>query len=145
LITPEELREIRRIWCVDKHEMEDSLPRIYREVTGKCYEGESLDDDFVLGSQEMIELKEICGEDKLHYELTRELLSLTRQQQSSAKRAGLSAQLERSFSRHFYDDKEDAMDRANKMAEERRQLKASQDIGGQRVAEDEASYGEVKI
>lgn len=145
LITPEELREIRRVWYVDKHEMEDSLPRIYREITGDAYEGEALDDDLVLGSQEMLELKDLCGEDRLHYELTRELLSLTRQQQSSAKRAGLSAQLERSFSRHFYDDKEDAMGRASKMAEERKQLKASQELSGLRVAEDETPYGEVKI
>jgi DNA sulfur modification protein DndC len=33
LITLDELQEIRRIWVVDKHEMEDSLPRIYEEVT----------------------------------------------------------------------------------------------------------------
>ena len=32
LISPEELEEIRRIWVVEKHELEDSLPAIYEEI-----------------------------------------------------------------------------------------------------------------
>jgi DNA sulfur modification protein DndC len=39
LISLEELQEIRRIWVVDKHELEDSLPLIYRETTGEKYPG----------------------------------------------------------------------------------------------------------
>ncbi|MEI2422786.1 DNA phosphorothioation system sulfurtransferase DndC, partial [Arthrospira platensis SPKY2] len=35
LIQPEELSEIRRIWLEEKHEFDDSLPRIYQEVTGE--------------------------------------------------------------------------------------------------------------
>jgi DNA sulfur modification protein DndC len=120
LITPEELREIRRIWVVDKHEVEDLLPCIYEEETGQPYPGESLDDDMVLGAAEMSELKELCGKDRLHYELTRELLSTTRQQQSSARRAGLYQQLEKTFKKHFYDDELDAVNRANQVAAERK-------------------------
>lgn len=120
LITPEELREIRRIWVVDKHEVEDLLPGIYEEETGQPYPGESLDDDMVLGSAEMSELQELCGEDRLHYELTRELLSTTRQQQSSARRAGLYQQLEKTFKKHFYEDEDDAVNRANQLAAERK-------------------------
>ena len=108
LITMEELQEIRRIWVVDKHEIEDSLPRIYREATGKEFPGQPLDDNLVLGEMEMRELEEICGGDRLHYELTRELLSLTRQQRTRARRAGLFALIEKTFSRHFYDSREDA-------------------------------------
>lgn len=120
LITLEELREIRRIWVVDKHEVEDLLPCIYEEETGQPYPGESLDDDMVLGAAEMSELKELCGKDRLHYELTRELLSTTRQQQSSARRAGLYQQLEKTFKKHFYDDELDAVNRANQVAAERK-------------------------
>lgn len=145
LITPEELAEIRRIWIVDKHELEDSLPRIYQDSTGEKYPGGSLDDDLVLGADEMNELQELCGNDRLHYELTRELLSRTRQQLNTAKRSGLFKQLETAFSRHFYENEEDALNRANKVAEQRKQLKATQDLGGLRVAEDETPYGEVKL
>jgi len=120
LISLEELQEIRRIWVVDKHEMEDALPRIYQEATGTEYPGRPLDDNLVLGDMEMRELEELCGEDRLHYELTRELLSLTRQQRTMARRAGLFEKLEKSFSRNFYDGRDDALARAQTMADERK-------------------------
>lgn len=123
LITLEELQEIRRIWVMDKHELEDSLPRIYRESTGEEYPGRPLDDNLVLGEQDMKELKELCDDDRLHYELTRELLSLTLQQRTSARRAGLYEQLEKAFTRNFYDDREDALARAQSIADERRRNK----------------------
>lgn len=122
LITLAELQEIRRIWVVDKHELEDSLPRIYREATGAEYPGQSLDDNLVIGEEEMAVLAELCGDDRMHYELTRELLSITRQQRTSVRRAGLYEALEKTFSRHFYDSKEDALSRAKRMAEQRKGL-----------------------
>lgn len=122
LITLEELQEIRRIWVVDKHELEDSLPRIYQKVTGEAFPGRPLDDNLILGEQEMHELEELCGDDRLHYELTRELLSITQQQRAAARRAGLYQQLEKTFARHFYDDRQDAINRAQKIADERKRL-----------------------
>src|SRR5205807_2151663 len=44
LISRDELQEIRRIWVVDKHEIEDALPRIFEEVTGEPFDAPSLDD-----------------------------------------------------------------------------------------------------
>ena len=125
LITLEELQEIRRIWVVDKHELEDSLPRIYREATGDTYPGRPLDDNLVIGETEMKELADLCGDDRLHYELARELLSVTRQQRTSARRAGLYEQLEKTFTRHFYDDRQDALTRAHRMATERKSLETA--------------------
>jgi len=125
LITLEELQEIRRIWVVDKHELEDSLPRIYRDATGTDYPGRPLDDNLVIGEEEMNVLAELCGDDRLHYELSRELLSITRQQRTTSRRAGLHERLEKTFTRHFYDDKQDALSRAKRMAEQR--YKLSQD------------------
>lgn len=120
LINLEELQEIRRIWVVDKHELEDALPRLYREATGEDYPGRPLDDDQTLGERDMRELEELSEGDRLHYELTRELLSLTQQQRTSARRAGLYENLEKTFRRHFYDDREDALARAQVMADERK-------------------------
>ena len=119
LISLNELQEIRRIWVIDKHELEDTLPRIYQDSTGETYPGSSLDDNLVIGESEMNKLFEICGEDRLHYELTRELLSVTRQQRSIGRRAGLFDQLEKTFKKHFYDDKEDAVTRAQSIADQR--------------------------
>jgi len=119
LISLDELQEIRRLWVVEKHEMEDRLPRIYSEVTGEAYPGRRLDDNLVLGENEMEVLKEVCGGDRLHYELARELLSVERQQRAHARRAGLFDQLEKSIRRHYYDDKEDATDMARRHAQAR--------------------------
>lgn len=144
LITPAELREIRRIWIVDKHEMEDSVPRIYEEATGEKYPGESLDDDLVLGAAEMHELEQLCANDRLHYALARELLSRTRQQRHTAKRAGLFEQLEKTFSKHFYENEEDAISRANRAVDEKRQLKLNAGLLTTRLNEEETIYGEEK-
>jgi len=119
-ITLNELQEIRRIWVMDKHELEDCLPKIYREITGQEYPGRPLDDNLVLGEAEMGVLADLCGSDRLHYELTRELLSITGQQRSLGRRAGLFEQLDKTFRRHFYDDKEDAIIRAQRIADERK-------------------------
>ena len=128
LITLEELQEIRRIWVVDKHELEDSLPGIYHDSTGATYPGATLDDDLVLGASEMTQLAAICDGDRLHYELSRELLSLTRQQRSAARRAGLFEKLEKTFSKHFYDDEADALSRARDIVEERQHRRESNSI-----------------
>ncbi|MDD5247537.1 MAG: DNA phosphorothioation system sulfurtransferase DndC [Rhodocyclaceae bacterium] len=129
LITLDELQEIRRIWVVDKHELEDTLPRIYRDCTGEMYPGRPLDDNLVLGETEMTELADLCGNDRLHYELTRELLSLTGQQRSLGRRAGLFEQLEKTFRRHFYDNKEDALHRAQSIVDGRKRREAARQSG----------------
>ena len=82
LISLDQLQEIRRIWVIDKHELEDRLPRIYEEIVQMPYPGSSLDDNLVIGESEMTELLDLCSGNRLHYELTRELLSITLQQRS---------------------------------------------------------------
>lgn len=76
LISIAELEEIRRIWVVEKHEMEDCLPSLYEEVTGSRYPGRRIDDNPVFGAEELDILSETCADDELHYQLTRELLSV---------------------------------------------------------------------
>ncbi|MBX7132903.1 MAG: DNA phosphorothioation system sulfurtransferase DndC, partial [Fimbriimonadaceae bacterium] len=58
LISLPELQEIRRIWVVEKHELEDSLPKIYEEATGRGYPGAPLEDNPVFGADEMQLLRE---------------------------------------------------------------------------------------
>jgi DNA sulfur modification protein DndC len=98
LITTEELSEIRRIWLEEKHEFDDSLPRIYKEVTGEDFDdprpgaGESL-----LGVDEWSTLEDICGDDAMHLELMARLLDTERQYFTKSRRSGIFNDLERCF------------------------------------------------
>lgn len=112
LISMAELREIRRLWVVEKHEIEDSLPRIYEEVLGEPFPDGRMDDSLAFGRDEVELLKELCGEDLLHFQLTRELLDLERQHRSMARRAGLFKALEQSLRRGSYDSAEEAAETA---------------------------------
>ena len=112
LITLGELREIRRIWVVDKHEVEDTLPRIYEELTGEDFPDGSLDDRAVFGAEEVELLREVCDGDPLHFELARNLLDTELRFRTKARRAGLHEALEKEIRRCFYDDEVDATDRA---------------------------------
>ena len=116
VVTLDELEEIRRIWVMEKHEIEDSLPGIYEAATGERYPGRRLDDNLVLGKQEMDELRAVCGDDRLQYELVRELLSIERQQRTQSRRAGLYEKIEKAFRKHFYADEADAVAYARERA-----------------------------
>ncbi|MGE9267873.1 MAG: DNA phosphorothioation system sulfurtransferase DndC [Verrucomicrobiales bacterium] len=123
LITFPELEEIRRIWVVDKHELEDRLPVIYQEILGEPYPGKPLDDNLVFGNEEMAILAEACGENPLHYQLTRELLGLTIQQRNHARRSGLFEKIEKAFRRSSFDSEEQALERARELAAELQTIK----------------------
>ena len=127
LITIEELQEIRRIWVVEKHEMEDSLPRIFKEVVGQAYPAPRLDDSMAVHAADLALLKEECGDDALHYELTRALIGVTRQSQQDQRRAGHFDLMEKIFAKHYYDDKADALSSAKVRADRRTTLKAKGD------------------
>src|SRR4051794_10271044 len=119
LVTLAELEEIRRLWVVEKHEIEDVLPRAYEEEAGERYPGRRLDDGAPFGAGEMALLRELCGGDKLHYQLARELLLVARRHGTMLRRAGLSRALEGAFARHFYDDEADAVARARALRQAR--------------------------
>jgi DNA sulfur modification protein DndC len=121
LISEDELREIRRIWVVEKHEFEDRLPVVYEEVMGEPFADESLAPHLPLGADELEELRELCDGD-LHYQLVRDLLDVERQQKLSLQRRGLLDELEGTLERHFYEDADDALDLA-----QRRQARKQQD------------------
>jgi len=112
LISLKELHEIRRMWVVEKHEIEDTLPRIYSEVMRTPFPGGVLDDNLPLTGDDMAVLAQICLGEPLLYELTRELLDVERRYKASARRAGLFDALEDALSRSSYTDEKDATDRA---------------------------------
>ena len=112
LITLAELEEIRRIWVVEKHEFEDNLPKIYRKATDEAYPGRPLDEHLPLGADAVEVLQDVVGDDRLHFELVRELLDIEQRHRSRARRAGLFDSLEKALRRGFYVDEADATERA---------------------------------
>ena len=92
--------------------MEDNLPSVYEAATGETYPGGRIDDTLVMGAAEIDILRELCGSDNLHFQLTRELLSIEKRHKSMLRRAGLFEAVEQAFYRNFYDNEEDAVARA---------------------------------
>ncbi|MBE9166230.1 DNA phosphorothioation system sulfurtransferase DndC [Pleurocapsales cyanobacterium LEGE 06147] len=98
LISPEELSEIRRIWLEEKHEFDDSLPRIYKEVTGESFHDVRIGaENKLLGSDEWHVLEEICDDDGMHLELMAKLLDTERQYYTKSRRLGIYDSLEKCF------------------------------------------------
>ena len=98
LITAEELSEIRRIWLEEKHEFDDSLPRIYQEVTGEIFRDPRPGaDNSLLGADEWAVLEELCQGDAMHLELMAKLLDTERQYRTMTSRSGIYNKLEKCF------------------------------------------------
>jgi len=98
LITVEELSEIRRIWLEERHEFDDSLPRIYMEVTSEPFQDPRPGAGYsLLGSDEWNVLEEICDGDAMHLELMAKLLDTERQYRKMSRRVGIYDALEKCF------------------------------------------------
>ena len=114
LITLEDLEEIRRIWLMEKHEIEDILPSIYEEVYGDTYPGKRLEEGKVFKAEDMTLLKEICKEqaadiEGLHYELIRDLLHIEHQNRTMVRRIGLFDALDKTLERCAFKTEADAL------------------------------------
>ena len=114
LITLDELQEIRRIWVVEKHEIEDRLPALYEEAMGDPYPGQAFYENSALRGDQLQALKEVCG-DQLEgergeelYGLLRGLLDVEQRFRTMTKRKGLYAELDAVLNHYLYDDAEDA-------------------------------------
>ena len=115
LITMNELQEIRRLWQFEKHEFDDSVPRIYHEATGEEFPIPA-DDDNLLRGEDWEILKEVCGEDPMFFELQSSLLDVEREYRGMSRRAGIYEALESRFKACQFESEEQA--RAALLAEE---------------------------
>ncbi len=112
LIQIDEMEEIRRIWVIEKHEIEDSLPRVYQNATGEEYPGRKLNDGAVFGDEEMNLLRQLCDKNDNQYRMIRELLSIEDRHKSAIRRTGVFQSLQQAIERNFYNDEVDAVARA---------------------------------
>lgn len=106
LITLPELEEIRRIWVMDKHEIEDCLPLAYEEEMGKPYLGKDINNNQPFDREDLQLLEETCGQ---HYQLIRDLINVELQESTQIKRNNLMKKLESSIKKNFFEDEADAL------------------------------------
>lgn len=115
LITMEELHEIRRFWLVEKKEIEDSLPGIYKAATGLDFPGSTA--HLSITAEMFTSLQEVCGDDRMHYELVRDLIATERRFATMSRRKGLIEEIDKSIKRSYYRDRDDAIEFAQTKAE----------------------------
>lgn len=112
LITIPELREIRRIWVFEKHEFEDSLPRIYEEVLGVEFEDPEWIRPEAFGKKEWDVLRETCEElfpdEEQLFEMMYTLLDIENNADGLNQRKGILDNIEDGIRRNFYKNETDA-------------------------------------
>jgi DNA sulfur modification protein DndC len=86
LISREELEQVRRIWRSEAQDWEDSVPKIYREVTGKDLEWIA-DDQPVFSGEERKLLDSICAQNQVPSAMVAKLLDVEREFHGMSRRS----------------------------------------------------------
>ncbi|MGL4749124.1 MAG: DNA phosphorothioation system sulfurtransferase DndC, partial [Shewanella sp.] len=114
LLSREDLEAIRTLWLEEKHEVEDSVPRIYAKVFGKPYEVQKNQVHSLLNANIMDKLKEKCAQyndpDGLLYEQLRTLLTIEERHSKLLRRAKLYTELNKSLETMAFNNIEEARD-----------------------------------
>ncbi len=117
VITMEELREIRRIWRTERQDWDDSVPRLYREVTGE--ESDWLRDDTpVYRENDSHLLEEACKEGDVPTELVAKLLDMERDLHGMLRRSNIMGKLD-GILRQEWDSEEDVLRRIEAQKQQR--------------------------
>lgn len=112
LIRIEELRAIRKIWVLEKHEFIDSVPRIYESVLGRNFE----DPDWIhldnFSEDEWTILKDVCStmfaDEELAFEMMYSLVDIENRASGLGNRKGVLDNIQDAISRTFYQNERDA-------------------------------------
>lgn len=112
LITLPELRAIRRIWVNDKHEFDDSLPRIYEKVIGSPFIDEEWIHNENFGNEEWSILKKVCDEmypdEELAFEMMHTLIDIENRASDINQRKDILDDIDSTIRKTFYKNEEDA-------------------------------------
>lgn len=147
LITLPELRAIRRIWVNEKHEFDDTVPRIYESVTKRKF----VDPEWIggesFGKVEWDILMETChdlyGEEELMPELMSSVVDVEVKAHGMSERKGILDKLDNCVRKTFYKNIQDATTYYSN------RVNRQKDVGGKYnekflekyVRENETSYG----
>lgn len=93
LILPEELHEIRRMWQMNRGDWHDSLPAIYKDVTGEDLAWIK-DDLGMFTSNEDSLMGEICTKNNVPLNLVKKLVEIERQMQGMSRRSSIYSKIE---------------------------------------------------
>ena len=97
---------------MDKHEFDDSLPRIYQEVTGKEFDDPEWITLEAFKSEEWNILRKVVEElfqdEELAFEMAYSLIDIENRSNSLNQRKGIFDSLERCIQRTFYRNEDDA-------------------------------------
>ncbi|MBX7220554.1 MAG: DNA phosphorothioation system sulfurtransferase DndC [Blastocatellia bacterium] len=88
LIEAAELHEIRRLWRTERQDWEDSVPAIFRTVTGGDLDWSTNDDGSFDAAQKGL-LENICREYDVPFDLVAKLLEVERRHQDLTSRANI--------------------------------------------------------
>jgi DNA sulfur modification protein DndC len=88
LISREELLKIRKLWLFEEGDWQDSLPQIYKQVSGENLDVPK-DDWSGLGGLEFQILQEVCAEHDLPVELLTQLFDAERRQHGMSRRSAI--------------------------------------------------------
>lgn len=112
LITIPELRIIRRIWVIEKHEFADTLPGIYKEVIGKPFDDPEWMAPAAFKQEEWDILKGVVNElyphEELAFEMAYSLIDIENHSNNLNQRKGITDALESCIQKTFYKNEEDA-------------------------------------
>lgn len=105
LILPEELHEIRRMWQMNRGDWQDSLPEIYKEVTGEDLDW--IKDDlgmFTSNEDNLMDL--ICAKHDVPLKLVKKLLEAERQVQGMSRRSSIYSKIDDILSEEWRSEEE---------------------------------------
>lgn len=112
LIRIEELRAIRRIWVLEKHEFVDSVPTIYKDVMGLEFNDPDWLHSDNFAEDEWDILKSVCEQlypdQELAFEMMYTLVDLENRAAGLGDRKGILDDIQDAIGRTFYQNEEDA-------------------------------------
>jgi len=96
LISKEELEQIRRIWRSEAQDWEDSVPKIYKDVTGEELEWLA-DEQPAFSSEERHLLDAICSKNDVPSAMVAKLLDIERELHGMSRRSAIHQRLSAVF------------------------------------------------
>lgn len=105
LIDDDELLEIRRIWRTERQDWDDSVPKIFRDVSGFDLEW-PIDDDVHFDDGHKALLVSACSEFGVSFEMIAKMLEAERRSAGMARRSGIQKSLDAVLSQEWRSEDE---------------------------------------